>query len=124
MNDFLKDQIAAIDNRLRELKPLHDEYLQLQKARDALAGVGAPGRRGRPRGSGTGGTSPPRRRRRRRGGTRAEEALALLRQNPGMTVREMSEQMKIKHPNYLYRVLGGLEADGAVRKEGKGWAAV
>jgi len=122
MADFLKDQVAAIDNRLKELRPLHDEYLQLQKAREALAGVGttAP-RRGRPRGSGTGTT---RRRRRRRGGTRAEEALGLLRQNPGMTVRELSERMKIKHPNYLYRVLAGLEADGAVKREGKGWSAV
>jgi hypothetical protein len=123
MADFLKDQIAAIDNRLKELRPLHDEYLQLQKAREALAGVGTGGtaRRGRPRGSGTGTT---RRRRRRRGGTRAEEALALLRQNPGMTVRELSEKMNIKHPNYLYRVLGGLESEGAVKKKGKGWSAV
>jgi hypothetical protein len=122
MADFLKDQITAIDNRLKELRPLHDEYLQLQKAREALAGVGTgPGaRRGRPRGSGTG----ARRRRRRRGGTRAEEALGLLRQNPGMTVRELSERMKIKHPNYLYRVLGGLESEGAVKKSGKGWEAI
>ena len=28
--------------------------------------------------------------------------------------------MKIK-PNYLYRILPSLEADGLVRKDGKGW---
>jgi hypothetical protein len=117
MADFLKDQLAAIDKRLQELRPLHDEYLKLQQAREALAGVAAP-RRGRPAGSG--GT---RRRRRRRGGTRAEEALGILRQSPGLSVRELSERMNIKHPNYLYRVLGGLEADGAVKRKGRGWEA-
>jgi hypothetical protein len=119
MADFLKDQLAAIDKRLQELRPLHEEYLKLQQAREALAGVAAPRRRGRP--AGTGGT---RRRRRRRGGTRAEEALGILRQNPGLSVRELSERMSIKHPNYLYRVLGGLEAEGAVKRKGRGWEAV
>jgi hypothetical protein len=118
MADFLKDQLSAIDKRLAELRPLHDEYLKLQKAREALAGVASP-RRGRPRGSG--GTT--RRRRRRQGGTRAEEALGILRQNPGLSVRELSERMNIKHPNYLYRVLAGLEAEGAVKKKGRGWEA-
>ena len=121
MADFLKDQISALDKRINELHPLHEEYLQLQKARDALAGVGAP-KRGRPRGSGARATTG-RRRRRRRGGTRAEEALGILRQNPGLTVRELSERMNIKHPNYLYRVLAGLESEGAVKKAGKGWNA-
>ena len=119
MADFLKDQLSAIDTRLQELRPLHEEYLKLQKARDALAGVASP-RRGRPRGGATG---APRRRRRRSGGTRADEALGLLRKNPGLTVRELSERMKIKHPNYLYRVLGQLEAEGAVRRKGRGWEA-
>jgi hypothetical protein len=31
--------------------------------------------------------------------------------------------MKLKHPNYLYRLLPGLEADGAIRKDGRGWVA-
>jgi hypothetical protein len=31
--------------------------------------------------------------------------------------------MKIKHPNYLYRVLGQLEGEGAVRRKGRGWEA-
>ena len=120
MADFLKEQLTAIDKRLSELRPLHDEYLKLQRAREALAGVAKPGR-GRPRGSGGG--APRRRRRRRSGGTRAEEALGLLRQNPGLSVRELSERMSIKHPNYLYRVLGQLESEGAVKRQGKGWVA-
>jgi hypothetical protein len=118
MADFLKDQLSAIDKRLAELRPLHDEYLKLQQARDALAGVAAP-RRGRPRSA----AARPRRRRRRQGGTRAEEALGILRQNPGLSVRELSERMSIKHPNYLYRVLAQLEGEGAVKRSGKGWEA-
>jgi hypothetical protein len=117
MTDFLKDQLTAMDKRLRELRPAYEEYLQVEQAKSALEGLGSP-RRGRPRGSPGG-----RRRRRRRGGTRAEQAVKLLRENPGLSVRELSERMNIRHPNYLYRVLGQLEAEGAVRREGRGWVA-
>lgn len=115
--NFLEEKKGEIDQRLKELKPLHEEYLTLLKAREALAGVNrsstAPkrrsgGRRGRPRGS---------------GGTSAK-ALEVIRQNPGIGVSEMARQMNMRHPNYLYRVLPQLEAQGAVRKDGKGWHAV
>ena len=101
---------------MKELKPLHEEYLTLQKAKEALDGVDRPRRaagttrrrrRGRPRGS---------------GGT-AAKALEAIRQNPGITVSELAGVLKMRHPNYLYRVLPQLEADGAVRKDGKGWHA-
>ena len=62
------------------------------------------GRRGRPKGS----------------GTRGAEALALVKQNPGITIPEIAEKMGIKQ-NYLYRVLPGLAADGLVVKDGRGW---
>ena len=121
MADFLKDQLTAMDKRLRELRPAYDEYLKIEKAKAALEGIGSPARSpGRPRGGGGG---APRRRRRRGGGTRAEEALGLLRQNPGLSVRELSERMNINHPNYLYRVLGQLESEGAVTRKGRGWEA-
>ena len=101
---------------MKELKPLHEEYLTLQKAKAALDGVNRPartpgtrrGRRGRPRGS---------------GGTSAK-ALEAIRQNPGITVSELARELKMRHPNYLYRVLPQLESQGAVRKDGKGWHAV
>jgi len=121
MADFLADKRAEIDNRLKELRPLHEEYLKLERAKAALDGVDGP-RRGRPRGSaaGTGGT---RRRRRRRGSTRGDEALALIRQNPGATVSELANMMNISPPNYLYRVMANLQSDGAVKKQGKGYVA-
>ena len=120
MADFLTDQMQAIDARLKELKPLHDEYLKLERAKAALSGIDAPRRGpGRPRGASTG----TRRRRRRSGGTRADEALAAIRKQPGISVRELSEQIGIKHPNYLYRVMAQLESDGAVKKQGRGYVA-
>jgi hypothetical protein len=121
MADFLAEKRAEIDNRLKELRPLHEEYLKLERAKAALDGMDGP-RRGRPRGSaaGTGGT---RRRRRRRGSTRGDEALALIRQNPGATVSELASMMNISPPNYLYRVMANLQSDGAVKKQGKGYVA-
>ena len=62
------------------------------------------GRRGRPKGS----------------GTRGAEALALVKENPGLTVPQIAEKMGIKQ-NYLYRVLPALAADGLVIKDGRGW---
>ena len=64
---------------------------------------------------------PPRRR--RRGGTRADQAVKLIADNPGITASQIAERMKIK-PNYLYRVLAGLEKDGRVRKDGRAYSAV
>jgi len=117
--DFLDKTQGDIDNRLKELRPLHEEYLKLERAKAALAGIDSRRRPGRPRGQGAG----PRRRR-RRGGTRAEQALNAVRQRPGATVADLSEQLGIKQKNYLYRVMNGLESDGAVRKEGRGYVAV
>lgn len=119
MADFLAEKRAEIENRLRELRPLHEEYLRLERAKAALEGLDGP-RRGRPRGASPG---SGRRRRRRRGSTRGDEALALVRQNPGATVSELARMMNVSPPNYLYRVMANLEADGAVKKEGKGYVA-
>jgi sugar-specific transcriptional regulator TrmB len=121
MADFLDQKRQEIANRLKELKPLVEEYRRLEAAAAALAGVGdstvrratsrargaasrATGGRGRPRGS----------------GTRAKQALELVRSRPGITIPELAEAMGIKQ-NYLYRVLPGLQKDGLVRKEGSGW---
>ena len=122
MADFLDQKLKEIDKRLGELRPLHDEYLKLQQAKDALRGVGSPRRGpGRPRGSGK--SANGRRRRRRRGGTRADQALKVVRQNPGITVSDLAKKLNVKQKNYLYRVMHGLEGDGAVRKEGRGFVA-
>jgi CRP-like cAMP-binding protein len=126
MPDFLEEKRKEISQRLKELRPLVEEYQRLEAAEQALSGVGdngrarssapAPrrraarakssttGRRGRPRGS----------------GTRANQALDLVKARPGITIPELAEAMGIKQ-NYLYRVMPGLADDGKVTKSGRGW---
>ncbi len=130
MPDFLEEKRKEISQRLKELRPLVDEYHRLEAAEQALSGVGgttstrsaapaAPrrtrtnrrksastGRRGRPKGS----------------GTRAAEALELVKARPGISIPELAEAMGIKQ-NYLYRVMPGLAEDGKVTKSGRGWHA-
>jgi CRP-like cAMP-binding protein len=132
--DFLDEKRNEIGVRLKELKPLVEEYQRLEAAAAALDGVSATpaappngskrrgptpatpprsqrssvtgGRRGRPKGS----------------GTRGAEALALVKASPGIRIPEIAEKLGIKQ-NYLYRVLPGLAADGLVTKHGSGWHA-
>jgi predicted Rossmann fold nucleotide-binding protein DprA/Smf involved in DNA uptake len=119
----------ALERSVRELRE------QLSQAEEALEKLGgkvtsrAPGRRGpgrrgpgRPKGStnksSSTGTSAPRKRRKRRGGTRADQAVNLIESQPGISASDVAKTMKIK-PNYLYRVLGDLEKEGRVKKDGR-----
>jgi predicted HTH transcriptional regulator len=111
------DQAATLlKERITELE---GELAKLQRALANLTD-GRQGRRGpgRPRGSTTG----ARTRRRRRGGTRAEQAVKLIQQNPGITASEIARRMSIQ-PNYLYRVLGDLQKEGKVKKSGRSYTA-
>jgi AraC-like DNA-binding protein len=126
MADFLAEKLREIDDRLKELRPLHDEYLKLEKAKQALAGMDSPRRGpGRPRGStSASGNGRRRRRRGRSGGTAADKVLEVVRQNPGITVSEVGDRLGYTQKNYLYRVFHNLTEDGSVQKQGKGYSAV
>ena len=124
MTDFLDEKRKEIDTRLRELRPLVDEYQRLEQAAAALSGVtgsgssraaqrsstrrrgsgGGGGRRGRPRGS----------------GKRALQAHELVSARPGITIPELADAMGIQ-ANYLYRVMPTLEEEGKVAKRDGGW---
>jgi hypothetical protein len=130
--DFLDTKLKEMKDRLRELRPLVDEYHRLDAAVAALEGRAArgdgsaPATRGpgRPRGSGSGRQAGTRRRGRPRGGegTRGAEALQLVKDQPGITIPELADKMGIKQ-NYLYRVMPGLQKEGQVVKQGRGWHA-
>src|SRR3954469_17173644 len=131
MTDFLEEKKREINARLKELRPLVDEYHRLEAAAAPRDGVaveaagspaapagGATGTR-RVRGSGgggattrsrgaSGGSGSGRRGRPRGSGTRSKEALELVRTRPGISIPEMAEAMGIQQ-NYLYRVLPGLQ---------------
>jgi hypothetical protein len=121
MADFLDEKRKEIDARLRELRPLVDEYNRLEKAAAALSGVGGAQRTAAvPRRRSSGGGGGNRRGRPRGSGNRAKQALELVRTRPGITISEMASAMKIQ-PNYLYRVMPTLESEGQVVKRDKGW---
>ena len=131
MADFLEEKRKEISQRLKELRPLVDEYHRLEAAERALSGVGngasasstaaaAPRRTRRARAKAPAGTG--RRGRPKGSGTRANQALELVKARPGITIPELAESMGIKQ-NYLYRVMPGLADDGKVRKDGRGWHA-
>ena len=133
MADFVDEKLREMEARLKELRPLVDEFHRLEAAVTALAGVGAapvvttakPARRAaakrrKPAAKGSGGGK---RGRPKGSGTRGKEALALVKKRPGITIPEIAEAMKINQ-NYLYRVLPSLAKDGLVRKDGRGWHPV
>jgi sugar-specific transcriptional regulator TrmB len=118
--DFLEEKRKEIESRLRELRPLIDEYRRLEQAAAALAGVGGDGRRTRARATRRRGAASRRRGRPRGSGTRSLQAMELVRARPGITIRELSDAIGIK-ANYLYRVMPTLESEGKVRKRDGGW---
>jgi hypothetical protein len=114
----------ARDLVMKRLVELDDERKRLERALAELGGK-ATRRPGRPKGSGSKKSAPKkstRRRRKRRGGTRADQAVELIRKNPGITASEIAKSMKIK-PNYLYRVLSDLEKQKKVKKKGRTYSA-
>jgi hypothetical protein len=129
MTDFLDEKRKEIQARLKELKPLVEEYHRLEAAESALAGVnGTPARatatattsRRSRSGSASSGRGSGRRGRPKGSGTRALQALELVRARPGITIPELAEAMEIKQ-NYLYRVMPTLAEEGQVVKSGRGW---
>jgi hypothetical protein len=142
MPGFVDNTVKDIDEQLRQLQ---DEVSRLEAARSALTGTRR--RPGRPRGSvnpttrarttrtraassrartttaraGRPAAASSRTGTTRRGGnTRAAQALALVRERPGITIPEIATAMKIQ-PNYLYRVLPRLASEGQIKRDGQGW---
>jgi sugar-specific transcriptional regulator TrmB len=115
------DQAASLLRR--RINELEGELGKLQRALANLTD-GRQGRRGpgRPRGNRAATTSAAARPRRRRSGTRADQAVRLIKANPGITAAEVAKKMRIK-PNYLYRVLGDLQKEGRVKKSGRSYTA-
>lgn len=131
MADFLDEKRKEIQARLKELKPLVEEYTRLEAAERALSGVGSNGSSAtrsssatttRRRRSSGGGGGTGRRGRPRGSGTRAVQALELVKARPGITIPELADAMGIKQ-NYLYRVMPTLADEGKVTKSGRGWHA-
>jgi hypothetical protein len=131
--DFLAEKRAEIERRKAELLPLVEEYNRLEQAAAALDAVGVAGNgsstpqrasqrvKAATRKPATGGT----RGRPKGSGKRDAEVAEIVAANPdGITIQEIANRIGIK-PNYLYRVLPALEAQGKVAKgSDKRWLPV
>jgi hypothetical protein len=124
--DELKGLEDRVAQRMTELRPLVDEYRELEQVAQRL-GVSAPA---------PADTPAPRRRTRRRArssapapasdGTstrtrtngRRDQLLAAVKARPGITVREVGAELGVD-PTSLYRIVHRLEQDGALQKRGR-----
>lgn len=111
--NVLEEVRALLGKRLGELdderKQLERALLQLGGGTPARPDLAPPARPLRAK------RQPPRRRRK---GGRAAQALRLVAKTPGITASEIAKQLKIK-PNYVYRLLGELEKERRVKKDGR-----
>jgi Winged helix-turn-helix DNA-binding len=118
--DELRSFEKRVTDRLAELRPLVDEYQELERLAerlglDATPAPAAPPRRARPprkapaapRRRGTPGRKPERR----------EQVLERVRRKPGITVPEIAKDLAVD-PTGLYRVVRRLEKDGVIAKNG------
>lgn len=138
VQDELRDLERRVASRLKELRPLVDEYHELEGIARRLglddgasasgevssrsprgsarrsSGASATGERSR-RHTGPSGAEPSPNGRR---GTRRPQVLDAVRKHPGITVRELGGQLGVD-PTSLYRYVRALEADGQITKQGR-----
>jgi hypothetical protein len=136
--DQLHDLEASVAKRMAELKPMVDEYAELEQVAQRLGvkpAATAPaksgprsrsrGRRGRARSAssnGSRGTTTARSRSRKpatnaRRSERAEQILAMSAEQPGITVAEVAKKMGVDATG-LYRPVRRLLKEGRLRKRG------
>ena len=132
--DELKGLEERVAQRMQELRPLVDEYQELEQVAQRL-GVSP--------GDGADTPAPARRSSRRKGSTRRSAAttrastatsaqatgrgrrngrrdqlLSMVKARPGITVREVGTELGVD-PTSLYRVVHRLEQEGALQKRGR-----
>jgi CRP-like cAMP-binding protein len=132
--DDLKGLEDRVAKRMQELRPLVDEYHELEQVAQRLGvspKIGAdtsrparrstrrsrPARRAAPTTAATAATSAPAADGTSRNGRR-EQLLAMVKARPGITVREVGAELGVD-PTSLYRVVHRLEKDGELKKRGR-----
>ncbi len=141
--DELKGLEDRVARRMQELRPLVDEYRELEQVaarlgvpaatetpaprrrtarRRATARAGAPGtarRTNAAAANGTAGTVATKRSGgRARVAGRRDQLLEMVKARPGITVREAGAELGVD-PTSLYRIVHRLEQDGALQKRGR-----
>jgi hypothetical protein len=121
----LEDRVAQ---RLAELRPLVDEYHELERyaERLGLSETAPTAQPPRPRRStrrtrstaAAASSAASRSRGRSRNGGRRDQLLAVVKEQPGITVREAGTRLGVD-PTSLYRIVHKREQDGALHKNGR-----
>ena len=117
--DLLNRTTQELRQRLRELEPLLEEQRRLQRALEALEGIGAPeaGQRGRPRKDRRAGTRRAYSGRARRG-ERQGQLLAAIRRSPGSRPADLARTIGAA-PSQTHVLLRRLqESEQVERREG------
>jgi CRP-like cAMP-binding protein len=132
--DELKGLEDRVAKRMQELRPLVDEYRELEQVAQRLgvspqAGADTSGRTPRSTRRSrtvrrtaattatTAATSAPATDGSRRNGRR-EQLLSMVKARPGITVREVGTELGVD-PTSLYRIVHRLEKDGELKKRGR-----
>src|SRR6478735_3599598 len=118
--DELHDAERRVAERLKELEPAVSEYRELELAAQRAGADNATASVTHRSTDTAGGTKTAARtpsRRNARPGQRSEQLVALVKANPGITVREAAGELGVD-PTSLYRVVRRLEESGALRKTG------
>jgi hypothetical protein len=144
--DELKGLEDRVAERMKELRPLVDEYRELEQVAQKLGvsptSAAAPTPRPRPRAAArkrpsAGSTNSSRATRgpgasrartaappvadaaaRGRSNGRRDQLLDMVKARPGITVREVGSELGVD-PTSLYRIVHRLEQDGALEKRGR-----
>jgi len=120
--DELKGLEDRVAQRMTELRPLVDEYRELEQVAQrlgvtpaAVADTPSRPRRTRRRARSSAPAIPGNR---ARSNGRRDQLLEMVNARPGITVREIGTELGVD-PTSLYRIVHRLEADGALRKRGR-----
>jgi hypothetical protein len=137
LDDF-RDAEKRVAQRLKEIEPAVAEYRELEAVAERLgindgaiappatvAKTGSTRRRSARKRTPSATKPPATRKPARRGsrsnsrpGQREQQVLELVRGRPGITVREVGNELGVD-PTGLYRVVGRLEQRGELRKKGR-----
>ena len=118
MSEIINKSLKTLKDRQKELQPLAAEYQEVESAIQALEQAhGAAPKASRARKRQRSGT---RRGRPRKGElTRSDQFLALVQEEPGITIGEGAKRLRVQ-PSSLYRVVAQLQERGAIEKRDRG----
>jgi DNA invertase Pin-like site-specific DNA recombinase len=128
IQDQIRDRLTEVEKLIEPLRAEADQLTKMAATFAAAAASHTPARIAaprksaarKPRAAAAAKTGGAKRGRPLGSGNRAQQAVAKIVEQPGITASELAKSMGIS-PNYLYRVLPRLEREAKVVKQGRGY---